>query len=192
MIQPSVIAAISGTAQRPDIAVELETRHPFAYPVLIPIDISSPESPFRRLVESSGNLPRPFFPYAPLLRTRYDSRIELWLWGGNISLHNGERRSSIPIQQSFVQQSFVQQSLVQQSLVQQSLVQHNGWVAGADKSIFWRLIKLKELYRNHPRRKRLRTNSWVASEWAGGLMSPSQMILRLASSRCILRLTTRF
>ncbi|KAL6695521.1 hypothetical protein J3F84DRAFT_338354 [Trichoderma pleuroticola] len=60
MIQPSIIAAISGTAQRRDIDVELETRHPLVYPILIPIDISSPESPFRRLVESSGNLPRPF------------------------------------------------------------------------------------------------------------------------------------
>ncbi|OPB46196.1 C6 transcription factor [Trichoderma guizhouense] len=62
VIQPSTIAAISGTAQRRDIDIELETRHPLVYPILIPIDISSPESPFRRLVESSGNLPRPFIP----------------------------------------------------------------------------------------------------------------------------------
>lgn len=55
--QPSGLAAVSGTAQRPSVAIELEIRHPFTYPSVLPVDIGDADSPFQRLLESNpGNI----------------------------------------------------------------------------------------------------------------------------------------
>ncbi|KAK7421280.1 hypothetical protein QQZ08_009996 [Neonectria magnoliae] len=48
--QPSDLVAMSGTAQRSLVALELEARHPFLYPVLPAIDIASPTGILQRLV----------------------------------------------------------------------------------------------------------------------------------------------
>lgn len=42
-------------AQRPSLAVELEIRHPFAYPPLLPIDLGPAESQLHSLLEGSEN-----------------------------------------------------------------------------------------------------------------------------------------
>lgn len=57
--QPSNLAAVSGTAGRSSLAMELEVRHPFTYPTVLPINIGDADSPLQWLLETNRGVSRP-------------------------------------------------------------------------------------------------------------------------------------